>query len=142
MLSGAVSTFFLSRMKLTSPFLSSGARTRTTRRTPAAAGRRILVQRTSRSWPLPGRAQRCLTIRSRVPASAIVRENVLLGPAGDIEQSSGRKEVEAGLGERHSVLTLETLVELRLELMQITDIARGIIARRITELVGPPVAGL
>src|SRR5256885_16761085 len=66
----------------------------------------------------------------------------MLGPAGDIEQSSGRKEVEAGLGERHSVLTLETLVELRLELMQITDIARGIIALRITELVGPPVAGL
>src|SRR5919112_3710270 len=104
MLSGAVCTFFLSRMKLTSPFLSSGASASTAISTPTADGRTTFDQRTSRSCALPGSAQRCLVTRSRIAASAIVGKDVLLGPAGEVEQGPGRKEVEAGLREGGAVL--------------------------------------
>jgi hypothetical protein len=41
-----------------------------------------------------------------------MRENVLFGPARDIQQRPRRKEIEAGLGESGSVFALEPLVEL------------------------------
>src|SRR3954454_3156702 len=67
--SGAFSTFFLSRMKLTSPCLSSGASARMAINAPTALGSAIFDQRTILSWALPGTAQRCLTARSRAAAS-------------------------------------------------------------------------
>src|SRR5438270_182937 len=129
-------------MKLTSPFLSSGASASTAMRTPTALGSRILVQRTIRSCPLPGSAQRCLTIRSRVRASAIVREYVLLRPTGEVEQSTGGQEVEAGLGKRGAILASQPLVELVLELVEKAHVTGSIVALRVAELVGAPVAGL
>src|SRR4029078_3678650 len=130
MRSGALWTLFLSRMKLTSPFLSSGASARTATRTPTAAGSPTLIQRISLSWPLPGSAQR-LAFLSRKPGSALVRENVLLGPSGQIQQCAGRQEVEASLGERRPVLTCQTLVQLLLQLVKIADVAGSIIALRV-----------
>src|SRR5205823_6795942 len=132
MRSGAVWTFFLSRMKLTSPFLPSGARARIATRIPTAAGSATLVRPMIRSWPLPGFAQRCST-RSRGVASAIMRENVLLGPAGEVEQGAGWKEVEARLGQRSAVLACEPLVELDLELVKIADVACRIFALRVAQ---------
>src|SRR5689334_3666356 len=121
-------------MKLTSPFLSSGASASTAIRTPTALGSRILDQRTIRSWVLPGSAQRCLPVSRLESASAIVRENVLLGPARQIEQSPCRKEVEAGLGKSSALFPIETLVELFLELVEIAHVARGIFALGFAEL--------
>src|SRR5690242_18974479 len=138
------STFFLSRMKLTSLCLPSGATARIAISAPTALGRPIFAQRTSRSWALPGSAQRLFP--PRVPAlamtSAVVREVVLLGPAGDIEQSAGGNEVEAGLGERDAILALEPLVELLLGRMEVADVARLIVALGVGYFVGAPVARL
>src|SRR5690348_10025217 len=129
-------------MKLTSPFRSSGARARIASRIPTALGSRILIQRMILSWPLPGCAQRCLAIRSGGPVSAIVSEDVLLGPAGEVEQRAGWKEVETGLGKLGAVLAHQALVEFLLQLMEIANVARCIFALRVTELVGTPVARL
>src|SRR5438067_1087990 len=111
MRSGALWTFFLSRMKLTSLFFSSGASARIATSKPTAAGRTIFVQRTSRSCALPGSAQRCLMAGSRGVASAIVRKNILLRPAGEVEQGAGRKEIEAGLRQCDAVFALQAFVE-------------------------------
>src|SRR5919112_1194723 len=142
MLSGALCTFFLSRMKLTSPFLSSGARASTAISTPTADGSTTFDQRTSRSCALPGSAQRCLTKRSGTAASAIVREDVLLRPAGEVEQGPRGKKVEAGLRERCAVLARQALVELLLQLMEGAHVACSIVALRVAQLVRAPVAGL
>src|SRR5438552_17979243 len=139
MRSGALWTFFLSRMKLTSLFFSSGASARIKTSKPTAAGRTIFVQRTSRSCALPGSAQRCLTAASRALASAIVRENVLFGPAGEVEQSAGRKEIETILRECDAVLSLHALVEPLLELVKVAHVARGIIELGVDQTLGPPV---
>src|SRR4051812_41460612 len=71
-----------------------------------------------------------------------MRENVLLGPAGDVEQSARREEIETGLGERHPALAVEPLVEFGFQRMQVTHVARCIIALRIRQLVGTPIAAL
>src|SRR5205823_15131589 len=110
-------------------------------RLPRAAGSATLVRPMIRSWPLPGFAQRCST-RSRGVASAIMRENVLLGPAGEVEQGAGWKEVEARLGQRSAVLACEPLVELDLELVKIADVACRIFALRVAQRGRAPVAGL
>src|SRR4051812_26487978 len=78
----------------------------------------------------------------QLQTSAIVRENVLFGPAGDIEQRPRGEEVEASLGERHPVLSLEPLVEYLFQGVEVADIARRIVALGVAELVGAPVAGL
>ena len=63
------------------------------------------------------RAQRCFAAAlADGAASAIVGENVLLGPAGEVEQRASRQEIEAGLRKRRPLLALEPLVELLLEL--------------------------
>src|SRR6476469_1720005 len=129
-------------MKLTSPFLSSGASMRTAISTPTALGSAILVQRTILSWPLPGSAQRCLLTRSGDAVSAIVCENVLLGPAGEIEQRPGGQEFEARLREFGAVFAYQPLVELFLELVEVAHVARGIFALRVAKLRRAPVAGL
>src|SRR4051794_16805502 len=141
MRSGAFWTLRLSRMKLTSLFLPSGASARTAIRTPTALGRITLVHLTSQSCQLPGSAQRCLLSRRSKPL-AIVRENVLVGPAREVEQGARREEVEACLHQFHPILAGEPLVELFLERVEIADVARGIFALRVAELVGPPVACL
>src|SRR5690242_10987727 len=142
MLSGAFCTFFLSRMKLTSLFLPSGASASTAISTPTAIGRITLVHLTSQSCRLPGSAHRCLVARRLACASAIVGENVLLGPAGDVEERARRQEVEAGLRKRGAVLALEPFVELFLQGVEIADIARRIFALRVGKLSCTPVAGL
>src|SRR3954471_8733392 len=142
MRSGALCTFFLSRMKLTSPFLSSGASARTAISTPTALGSAIFDQRTIRSWPLPGSAQRCLPARSAKGASAIVGEDVLLRPPGQIEQGASREKVEACLRELRPPFPFQPLVELFLELVEIAHIARRIFALGLAELARTPVAGL
>src|SRR6185369_8257660 len=73
---------------------------------------------------------------------SVMGENVLFGPARNIEQRARRKEVETGAGKGRALLALEPLVELFLERMEITDIARRIFALSVRELVGAPVAGL
>src|SRR5690348_6372004 len=115
-------------MELTSLFLPSGASASMAISTPTAIGRITLVYLTSQSCQLPGSAHRCLLTRRLVAASAIVRENVLLRPAGEVEQSAGREEIEAGLGEGGAVLAREPLVEFLLQLMEVADVARRIIA--------------
>ena len=72
MRSGAFSTWFLSRMKLTSPLLSSGAIARNAITTPTALGSAILAKRTSLSCELPGIAQRCLVARSWLAGQTLV----------------------------------------------------------------------
>src|SRR5690349_24167317 len=125
-------------MKLTSLCLPSGATARMAISAPTALGRPIFDQRTSRSCALPGSAQRLFP--SRVPAlamaSPVVREDVLLGPAGEIEQCARGNEFEAGLGERDAILAFQPLVEFLLQRMEIADVARRIIALRIRQLVG------
>ena len=69
-------------------------------------------------------------------------KDVLLGPAGKIEQGAGRQEVEARLGEGRSILPRQSLVELLLELVQVANVARGIFALGFGQLIGAPVAGL
>jgi hypothetical protein len=71
-----------------------------------------------------------------------VRKDVLLRPAGNIEQRARRKEIEAGLRKRGPALALEPFVELVLEGMEIADVARSIFALRLAELGGAPIAGL
>src|SRR5438445_12092901 len=137
-------------MKLTSLFFSSGASASTAMSTPTALGSRILVQRTSRSCVLPGTAHLCLTARPRMaasdmtayPRSAVMGEDVLLGPAGDVEQCARRQEIETGLGERHPTLTLEPLVKFVLQRVEVAHVARRIIPLRIGQLVRAPIAGL
>src|SRR6059058_1291251 len=107
MRSGALCTLFLSRMKLTSPFFCSGATASTAMSTPTALGSTTFDQRTSRSCPLPGSAQRGLLLRCPASASAIVRENVLLRPAGEVEERARRQEIEAVLGELRPFLAGE-----------------------------------
>src|SRR3954447_10968440 len=114
--SGAVWTLLLSRRKLTSCLSSSGAKKRRARTTPMRAGRPILSVLTPRSWAPPGIAQRRLTRRSR-SASSDIGENVLLGPAGEIEQGSVGQEIEAGLGELGAAFARQPDVELLLEAM-------------------------
>src|SRR5690348_16231737 len=122
-------------MKLTSLCLPSGATARIAINAPTALGRPIFDQRTSRSCALPGSAQRMFHPRLRALVDAIgspvVRENVLLRPAGDIEQGARGNEVEAGLGKCDAILALEPLVELLLQSVEVADVARGIIALRV-----------
>src|SRR4051794_41102872 len=113
-------------MKLTSPFFSRGASARTATRTPTALGSAIFDRRTSLSWPLPGSAHLGLRNEPCV-ASAIVCENVLLWPAGEIEQSTRRKEIETGPRQLGPLLAREPLVELLLQPMKIAHVARGIV---------------
>ena len=94
---------------------------------------------------LPGTAQRCWTARSRCvrhAASAVMGENVLLGPAGEVEQRAVRQEIEAGLGQRDPVFARQPLVELLLQRVEIADVAGRIFALRVAELGRAPVAGL
>src|SRR4051812_12316362 len=69
-------------------------------------------------------------------------EDVLLGPARDIEQRTGGQEVEARFSERHPALARKPFVELFLERMKVANVARGIFALCVAELVRAPVAGL
>ena len=71
-----------------------------------------------------------------------MRENVLFGPAGEVEQCAMGKEVEASLRQRDAIFALQPLVELLLERVQIANVACGIFLLRITELGRTPVAGL
>ena len=84
--------------------------------TPTALGKRDLGEADDAVVRLPGTAQRCLTVARAWlqlrTLSAVVRENILLRPAGEIEQGARRKEIETGLGERDAVLALQPLVEL------------------------------
>ena len=63
-------------------------------------------------------------------------KDVLLGPAGKIEQGSRRQEVEARLGQGRSILPRQSLVELLLELVQVANVARGIFALGFGQLIG------
>src|SRR5690348_233036 len=130
-------------MKLTSLCLPSGATARIAISAPTALGSPILAHRTRRSCALPGSAQRCchpFLGAFVATASPVVREDVLLGPAGDIEQGASGNEVEARLGERDAILALKALVELLLQRMEIADVTRSIIALSIGQLGGAPVA--
>src|SRR5438270_3514470 len=71
-----------------------------------------------------------------------MREDVLLGPARDIEQGARREEIETGLCQWHPPLALEPLVELRLERVEIAYVARCIVALRIRKLLCAPIAAL
>src|SRR5579872_1574608 len=108
-------------------------------RMPTALGTAILVKRTSRSCPLPGSAQRGLLERSWSVLLAIVREDILLRPASEVEESARREEVETGLRERRAIFAGEADVELLLELVEIAHVSRGIFALRIAQFVGSPV---
>src|SRR5690606_12956820 len=103
------------------------AKARNARMMPTAAGSPIFSRRISRSWLPPGAAQPRRATRSRSASSDIagsihrigrsfdnsdVRENVLIGPAGKIEQGAIRQEIEAGHGKRRAALALEALVQL------------------------------
>src|SRR3954447_21658325 len=130
--SGAFSTSsFLSR-KLTSCLSSSGEKKRKARTTPISAGSASLRVLTTRSWLPPGTAQRRL-IRRSCSASSDMGENVLLGPAGQIEQGALGQEVEAGLSEAGAALAREPFVELLPERMEIADVGRGIILLRVAQ---------
>ena len=65
-----------------------------------------------------------------------MRENVLLGPAGNVEHRARRQKVEAGECKIGPVLTLEPLIELVLKGMEITNVACRIFALRIGKLSG------
>src|SRR4029450_10657487 len=106
--SSACSTLFLSSMKLNSCFSSSGEKARKARTTPVAAGSRSFITWITRSWAPPGAAQTRLATRSR-SASSDMGENVLLGPAGEIEDGTVGQEIEAGRGQRRPAFALEPL---------------------------------
>src|SRR5687768_3607294 len=141
MRSAALSTSFLSRMKLTSPSCSKGAIASSSTNAAATTGRPSLARRTTRSWRLPGSAQwRCASCL-RIAASDM-GENVLFRPAGEIEQRPRRQEIEAGLRQLDAVLPRQALVELLLEGVEVAYIAGRIFALGIADLGGAPVAGL
>src|SRR5579864_4419787 len=127
-------------MKLTSLCFPSGARARMAISAPTALGRITLVHLTSQSWALPGSAQRCLLTRRREADSAIVSEDVLFGPPGDVEERARWKKIKAGLRQRGPVLALETLVELHLQLVKVANVACRIFALSIAQFRGAPVA--
>jgi hypothetical protein len=71
-----------------------------------------------------------------------VSENVLFRPAGQIEQGTMRKEIEARLGQFNPLFPDQAFVELFFQRMQVADVARDIFALGIAKLRCTPVAGL
>src|SRR5688500_850025 len=137
-LSSVRSTLFLSSRKLNSCFSSSGAKARKASSTPIAAGSTSFITWMTLSWLRPGAAQPRRATRSR-SASSDMGENVLLCPAGEIEDRPVRQEVEAGLGQSHAALALEPFVELFPERVKIANVGGGIILLGVAELGRAPV---
>ena len=75
-------------------------------------------------------------------SSAVVCENILFGPAREIEQGTVGKEIEAGLGEFNPAFADQALVQFLLECVKVADVARRIFALRVAQLRCAPVAGL
>src|SRR5687768_3133718 len=136
--SSAWPTLFLSSRKLNSCFSSSGEKNRKARRTPIRAGKAIFIAWTNLSWLCPGAAQRRLARRSR-SASSDMGEDVLLGPAGEVEEGAVGQEVEAGRSEAGPAFASEALVELLPERMEVAHVGRGIVLLGVTEIGSAPV---
>ena len=81
-------------------------------------------------------AQVCLICRSW-SALAVMGENVLFGPTGDIKQGAGGQEIETGLCERHAAFALEPLVELLFQRVQIANVACSIFLLRVVSSGAP-----
>src|SRR4051794_40615779 len=56
----------------------------------------------------------------------LVRENVLLGPAFQVEQGTCRKKIKAALRQLDASLARQNLVESRPQRMQVTHVGSGI----------------
>src|SRR6188768_2250875 len=122
----ATSTLFLSSRKETSPEPASGIITRNAERIPINSGsatRRMLM---TRSWLLPGAAQTCRALRT-LSAASDMREDVDLGPAGQVEIRAGGQEIEAGLGQSRAALAGEAAVEFFAQPVQETHVGCGIV---------------
>ena len=69
-------------------------------------------------------------------------ENVVLGPASEIEAGPKGQEVEAGLGQLRSLLAGQTFDENHMHFMEITHVGRRVIELRFAETGCAPIARL
>ena len=69
-------------------------------------------------------------------------KNVLLGPAGQVEGSPHRQEIEAGLRQLRPSFARQHAVEPGLQLVQMHHVGRGVGELRIGELFSAPVRAL
>src|SRR5690606_2205995 len=83
-----------------------------------------------------------LNAHTRPPAWSIVREYVLIGPPGDVEAGPRGQEIEAGAGDFKPSLARQPLLEDRGEAVEVAYVRRGVLALRLAELGGAPVARL
>src|ERR671911_469524 len=90
------------------------------------------------------RRQRSVDARlgSSLPATASVREHVLVGPARKVELGALGQEREACPGERLPALARQHAVKALPDLMQMKHVARSIAELRLGELGGAPVGAL
>ena len=114
--------------------------------TPTALGKRDLGESDDTvvraAGHRPALLVRSVSVGQVRHGSTVVRENVLLRPAGKVEQGAVRKEVEAGLRKLDPAFAGQPLVELLLQRVKIADVARRIFALRVIDLRRAPVAGL
>ena len=71
-----------------------------------------------------------------------MREDVLLGPAGQVELGPDRQEIEAGLRQFHPAFPGQHRIQLGPHCMQVQHVAGGIVHLRLGELLGTPVRTL
>src|SRR5918994_1182316 len=79
---------------------------------------------------------------SSLPATASVREYVLVGPARKIELGALRQKRKASRRERLPALARQHAVEASPDLMEMKHVARSIAELRLAELGGAPVGAL
>ena len=108
-------------------------------RRPAAA---VASSRTSRSCEPPG-AAKCAPLVAddvgldghlRVGLASFVAEDVVLGPAGEVEPGARGQEIETGLGDLGAALARQPLDEDRVHGVEIAHVGGGIFPLRVAQL--------
>ena len=69
-------------------------------------------------------------------------ENILLTPAREVERSTGRQEVEAGLRHFQPALADQHGFEACLDDMQVEHVGRGVLQLRIAQVLRAPIGAL
>ena len=96
----------------------------------------------SRSWLLPGAAQRWRSPTDARGRCSDMRENIDFRPACEIQRGACRQEIEAGLSQRGAALARQAAVELLAQAVEIAHVGRGIFALRVVQLGPAPVGRL
>src|ERR1044072_1668682 len=106
-----------------------------------SAGSASFMILTTRSWLPPGTAQRRLTLRS-CSACSDMGEDVLLGPAGEVEQGAVRQAGATSVGERGAGRARPPFGELLLQRVEIAHVGGGIILLGVAQFRSAPVRAL